>query len=517
MDSVSVSYALLVPCGLGLSYALIFTLLRTPLASLYADSPDGRKVHLRPVSRIGGTGLVLSALAGVLAVQNLLSTPLPGIPGAILGTLVFGGLFLIAAGGLDDLYSLSFRIKFPLQFFAASVAVFAFGIHFETLHIHQYSLQLGYWGLILSVFWIVGIMNALNIVDGIDGLAPSVSIIGFATVAVLANSGGALGLVVLGAILIGVTMGFLLHNLWGPRKTFLGDTGSLFLGFVLAVLSIQVTRLPQSEFSFLVPVLVLGYPVFDVLVAMVRRFCKRMERSKRRISLRVVNMFHADNEHLHHRLVQWGLSHLQTTFLLSMVAATMGVVAVLISRLSLPYQMAVFGYLVAGLMLILNRMGYIGSRNWVTFPRPKVNQSSVVGVLDPEEVFLYSLQTYQQSRLEFLNMPRNISTHFANQFSAMVVKNRSGERFQDDLNTALRTAEVHDCPVFFIADAVRLWEVRNNEVRKFDSLHFVAEPVRIPDLVEHITGALGGREKRGKFPGLEAALDKNLKHLVRNA
>ncbi|MFC1586168.1 MraY family glycosyltransferase [Fibrobacterota bacterium] len=409
----------------------------------------------------------------------------PQLPGMEYGCLVFIALFLLWGGTLDDVKPVTWRIKFLLQFLLAGVVVGVFNLRFEHIHFLYFSVPLGAFSVIVSVLWLVAVMNALNIIDGVDGLAACVSIIGFITLAILAHTKGAMELVAVCIILAGITAGFLIHNFNVKSKTFLGDTGSLFLGTMLGLLCIQVTRLPENRFSILVPLLIVGYPIFDTSVAMIRRYTRNIVRTRERIKRKFLRMFEADNEHLHHRLVHWGLSHTQATFLLSMVAATMGSVAIIISRIEPLLQLAVFGYLLTCLILILNRLRYIGMRHWLFFPRIKLPRPKLVGVIEPEEVFFHSLKNYEQHKVEFINIPLAMSAKFQNQLSAIVIHNAFGDKFDHSWNNALRAAEVHDCPVFVIAEQYQLNNV-NGERKNFKDLELVKKPVLVPELIDEI-------------------------------
>jgi UDP-GlcNAc:undecaprenyl-phosphate GlcNAc-1-phosphate transferase len=387
----------------------------------------------------------------------------------------------------------------------AAVVVGVLNIRFENIQVFDLNISLGYSGYIFSILWLVGVMNALNIIDGVDGLAACVSIIGFITVAVLANAKGSADIVVVCIILSGSTAGFLIHNVSLKKKTFLGDTGSLFLGAMLGLLCIFVTHLPGTQFPFFVPLLIVGYPIFDISVAMVRRFTRLSRKPKRRIYRRFLSMFEADNEHLHHRLLYWGLSHLRTTFLLALVAATMGSVAVIISRIELHLRMVVLAYLALSLLLILNRLRYIGMKNWITFPRVKIPRQKLVGVIEPNDVFFYSLKTYDQRKLEFINIPLAMSYKLKNQISAIIVYNASPNKFGENWNNALRAAEIHDCPVFIVADYSLLEKVYS-EQRNLESIIAIKKPVRIPELIEEIEVKIS-RYDRSKYHLIEPQVD----------
>jgi len=472
------------------SALLIIILIKSSLAPYFADAPDIRKVHQQIVPRIGGLGIIVSFLIMQCLVYFGFRETIHQLEPTLFHAMLFISGFLLFAGTLDDVLSVNYKKKFLLQFILASVIVFGFDINCNQVYFLNVSYDLGIWGSLISVLWLVGVMNALNIIDGVDGLAASVSIVGFCTLGVLSNATYAWGTVVLCVLLIGITGGFLVHNLSSRNKTFLGDTGSLFLGAALGALSIQVTQNPSVDFSVLVPLLIVGYPIFDISVAMVRRFIGRGKGNHYKLRHRFIRMFQADNEHLHHRLVHWGLSHMQTTFLLTMVAATMGSVAINISRVSMSWRMVIFGYLVICLFLILNRLNYLGKKNWLTFPRAKFVRPKLIGVIEPGEVFFHSLKSYDQKEMEFLNIPLSISNQFRNQLSAIIVHNALCEYFDICWQYALRISEVNDCPVLVIADKKMLAKVTSKE-GEFKSIILIDKPVVVPELFDRLKSILG--------------------------
>jgi UDP-GlcNAc:undecaprenyl-phosphate GlcNAc-1-phosphate transferase len=327
--------------------------MRIPLARHFADVPDHRKVHHTAIPRIGGVGIAATFLILLVGGSMLdLWNPEP----LFFGTLLFVGLFLLVAGTLDDVLSLGYKVKFLLQFLMATLVVSVFQTQFDHFSFLGYVLPLGDLGLVISIFWMVAIMNAVNIIDGIDGLAGGVALCGFLGVGALAYTSGASDLVAVCATLTGATLGFLRYNLDRRRKIFLGDTGSQFLGATLALLIMKIHALPSVGYSILIPVLLVAYPILDTSVAMARRFLRVRHRD---LGHRVTRMFIADNEHLHHRLVYTGLSHMQATFLLILLASGMAATAVVLPRVTWQFEAGLVLYLGFAMLFLLNRLGFV--------------------------------------------------------------------------------------------------------------------------------------------------------------
>jgi len=162
--------------------------------------------------------------------------------------------------------------------------------------------------------------------------------------------------VMISVALAGATLGFLYYNMQRKRKVFLGDTGSQFLGAMLGVLTMRIHSLEGVSNSMLIPLLLVGYPVLDTSVAMARRFLKVRNRD---LGQRVTRMFHADNDHMHHRLLFTGLSHIQATFLLLILTSGLVATAVLLPRLTWQLETLVLGYLMFAVGVVLNRLGFL--------------------------------------------------------------------------------------------------------------------------------------------------------------
>ena len=348
--------------GFTLCSLLLSVFLRTPLVEWFGDSPDHRKVHWRIVPRFGGLAMVASFLT-LLAFAPLI--PGYGNFGKIIrlfpSFFITGG-FLLLSGTLDDVRPVSFKLKFALQFALAGILVLILKNGFNSFSFLGYRMDLEGAGNFISIFWLVLLMNAINIIDGIDGLAGGTALFGFASVAMVARSGGQSGLAWLCVLLIGITAAFLFRNFHPRRKVFLGDTGSQFLGAMLGLLTMQVQGLTGVGHSLLIPLLIVGYPLADLGIAMARRFIAPGAVAP---IDRFLRMFEADNDHLHHRLVHLGLSHAQSSFLLLLMAATFPAGAFILARTEWRGTVAVFGYLAFMILMILNHLGFVGKRHWV--------------------------------------------------------------------------------------------------------------------------------------------------------
>lgn len=320
----------------GFVLAAGFSLLLTPWVIKLArfvgaiDQPGERKAHSHPMPRLGGVAVFLSCFIS-FGLVALFDRPL------LSGSWIFsseGGLFglclfiVMLLGFWDDLRSLKPFQKFGVQVLLSSVVYIAgfrvsavmnpFGGGWLDVHAVDYPL---------TVLWIVGVTNALNLIDGLDGLAAGVATIAAFTILPIALLWGDTGTAVLAVILAGALIGFLRYN-FNPAKIFLGDSGSLFIGFMLAVLSIKSSTKSTTTFALVIPILALGLPIMDTLLSMIRRFLHSFlpsEAKESSIVGRLKTIFSPDKSHIHHRLLARGLSHRTAVLVLYGVSSVLGI------------------------------------------------------------------------------------------------------------------------------------------------------------------------------------------------
>jgi UDP-GlcNAc:undecaprenyl-phosphate GlcNAc-1-phosphate transferase len=304
----SLSASLIVGAAIAAAVAAVITSALVPLvirvaAGLQAlDHPGGRREQDEAVPRLGGlavvTGLSVSLLFMAVLMRTLgqLALPRNALLAMALATFM---VFLV--GLVDDIAGVSVLDKFVVQLLAAFLII-RIGWSFDVLGLPGgENLALGVFGQAVSVIWIVGVTNAINLIDGLDGLAGGVVAIiaaSFLVYAVL--QGNELTAVALAAVM-GACLGFLRYN-WHPARIYLGDCGSLTLGFLLAITSVHSSLKAPAAIAILVPILALGVPVMDTLLVMVVRF---LERPKGPLGTRLLAMFRADRNHLHHLLLRF--------------------------------------------------------------------------------------------------------------------------------------------------------------------------------------------------------------------
>lgn len=327
--------------------ALVITYILTPYAKRLAcrlgaiDVPeDSRRVHERPMPSLGGVAIyfsfiITSVILIVFSKSMSFNSELKGI--------LLGATLIMIIGIIDDIKQISAKYKLAVQILAALIAVYS-GV---TINFVKFPLANTESGLVflkalkipVTIFWIIGITNTINLIDGLDGLAAGVSTIASLSLAVVAYNVGQYSATILLVILAGSVLGFLPYN-FNPAQIFMGDSGSLVIGYLLATISVAGLIKGATTVAVAIPVLALGVPVFDATFAIVRRLINKRP------------IMEADKGHLHHRLLEHGLSQKQTVLILYVISSVLGVSSIIISGIARPSA-----YLIIGIISILTLYG----------------------------------------------------------------------------------------------------------------------------------------------------------------
>ncbi|MEA1974078.1 MAG: MraY family glycosyltransferase [Bacillota bacterium] len=277
------------------------------------DLPKGeRKIHAKPIPRLGGIAIFVSTLITMVYYSNYSFNIILGIS--------LGAIVIVITGILDDVYDLPAKIKLLMQIIAAIIVV-SFGIRIEIFTNFFAStgyINLGILSMPLTIFWIVGITNTVNLIDGLDGLAAGIAIIASFTLAYIALINNRVETATLLVILAGSSLGFLPYN-FNPAKVFMGDSGSLFLGYFLSVVSILGAVKGAAAITYFLPVLALGLPIFDTSYAILRRMINKRP------------IMEADKGHLHHKLLDIGFNHKKAVLVLYSISILLGITAIFCS------------------------------------------------------------------------------------------------------------------------------------------------------------------------------------------
>jgi UDP-GlcNAc:undecaprenyl-phosphate GlcNAc-1-phosphate transferase len=328
---------------LTLLICIICSLIITPLVKKFAikigatDRPNQRKVHQKIMPRLGGLAIFISFVIGLLVLRPSGEFALP---------ILIGSVIIILTGFFDDLMELSAKVKLLGQLAAAFVVVLS-GVQVEYINLpFGGEIEFGFLSIPLTILWIVGVTNAINLIDGLDGLAAGVSSIALITISSMALLKGDIYVFSIGLILLGSTLGFLVYN-FHPAKIFMGDTGALFLGYMIAVLSLLGFK-NVTMISLIVPVIILGVPISDTFFAIIRRIVNKQPLSA------------PDKSHLHHCLLRLGYSHRQTVLLIYAMAASFGLAAFIFSMATMWGALIMLAVLVLVIEVFVEKIGLVG-------------------------------------------------------------------------------------------------------------------------------------------------------------
>ncbi|WP_234122322.1 glycosyltransferase family 4 protein [Clostridium hydrogenum] len=330
--------------------AVIIAFLATPLVRKFAkaikaiDIPkDERRVHKKPIPKMGGLAIYIAFLATLILKKGPPTRPEIG--------MIIGSFIIVVGGIIDDLKAIKPWQKIIFQLLGACTLI-GFGIKISMItnpisNSYSYIQINNIVSIILTLLWIVGVTNAFNLIDGLDGLAAGVAFIASITMSIIAflNGPSRMESQTLAVILAGSVLGFLPYN-FNPASIFMGDTGSQLLGFLLAAISIEGAIKSASAVVLAVPILALGLPIYDTLFAIVRR----------KINGKPIT--EADRGHLHHRLLDMGLSQKQAVIVMYLISAVLGFIAVIVMQLTNTKAYSVLAIVILVIVLLAWKFGF---------------------------------------------------------------------------------------------------------------------------------------------------------------
>lgn len=303
----------------------------------FVDYPNSRKVHLKPIPYLGGVAILISFAIGVL-----ISRPIEAEYKAI----ILGGIVIVIVGIIDDKYDLKPGLKLIGQI-AASLVPVSYGILIDRITPFGVEIEFGVLAIPITILWMVGIINAINLVDGLDGLATGVSIIALSSIGFITILQGNIFVMMICVILIGACLGFLVYN-FHPAKIFLGDNGAMLLGFIISVVSLMGFK-NITLISLFFPIIILAVPFIDMFFAALRRY-----RSN-------VSLVKADRSHLHHRLQNMGYTHAESVVLIYFIALLYSGASIILYLSTIPGSVIIFLLLILTTEIIVEATNLIDS------------------------------------------------------------------------------------------------------------------------------------------------------------
>lgn len=318
----------------------------------FDQARSSRKIHARPIPRLGGVAILcgfFAPLVGLLLVDSGVGLQFRAQTEFVWGLFLGGGAIALL-GLYDDLRGANAKLKFLVQF-AVAIGIYALGIRVNLIATpFGGPVSLGVLGLPFTLLWIVGVINAMNLIDGLDGLAGGVAFISVATNFILALTRGDVLTCLMMAVLAGALLGFLIFN-FNPASIFMGDTGSMFLGFVLAVVSLKTNTKSGTTVAMLVPIIALGLPIMDTLLAVLRR------------TLLGRPVFSADKEHIHHRVMsRLALAQRPAVLVLYGLCCLFALTALALSYANSAQSAMLLGGMALVVIVLMRKLGYLNLR-----------------------------------------------------------------------------------------------------------------------------------------------------------
>ena len=307
------------------------------------DEPNARKIHKVPMPRLGGLAIYLAFLLGYILYGEINTQML---------SILISSFLLVLVGIFDDIKPIRAKYKLVVQIIAAMIIVIYGNLSFKELSLLGIKFYFSpVLNDIISIVFIVGITNAINLIDGLDGLASGISAIYFLTIAIIAfilNRLGGLD-IILSLIMLGSTLGFLFHN-FPPAKIFMGDTGSLFLGFMISVIALLGYKV-MTFTSLIVPICVLAIPIFDTILAILRRLLKGQ------------NIVEADKEHFHHQLLKMKYSPVASIFIIYAIDILFATISIFYCLGDTQIAIAIYVFLMILLLFIVLKTDILFDHN----------------------------------------------------------------------------------------------------------------------------------------------------------
>ena len=311
----------------------------------FVDQVNQRKIHRGAIPRIGGIGISLGTLLPIFLLFTFFKTGIRIETQNNIYLFFVGGLGISLVGLFDDIRGINAKIKLLFQI-AIAVMATMHGALIQSIPTPFGKIELGFFSYVLTVFWIIGIINAFNLIDGMDGLSSGITLFSSLTIAMLAIVNGYLPTALVALALAGAVTGFLIYN-FNPARIFMGDSGSMFIGYILAILSLRSQSKAHAVVSILVPIIAMGLPILDTTLAFLRRI------------LRHQSIFSADKQHIHHFLLSLGFNQRKTVLIMYSISILFTILAMIMifnKNIDTFLIVVIFAIIV---FVIITKLGYV--------------------------------------------------------------------------------------------------------------------------------------------------------------
>lgn len=462
------------------SYSFIFFINRSKLRIFFIDKPDSRKIHQIQIPRIGGFAFILSFLSLVfflwagntIIFDYYIITP-------VAQAVFISALLIFILGFFDDTTFIDVNVptKFGIQFLIALIVVYYFKLSFREILFLGNNYSIGYIGDIFTIFWIVGVINALNIIDGIDGLSAGVTLVAIGITSIIFFISGNSELLKVSLPLSAVIIGFLIHN-YPPAKLFAGDTGSLFFGSIVAILSVKVATLSVDGIETISAFYIAFIPVIEVVVSIIRRYSYAYS-DKKNITDSIKQVVTPDNLHMHHRLIFRGYSHQQALRFLLFFSISLSSIAIIINMTNNNFiKIGVALYSLIFLFLVLKRLEY--GKKIFGYKQESVFRRKTLFLICENEYFDNSIRTYAGEKF-WINSFSSFKNSNGRDCDLFIVydNKKNSINLEEDIKKISKNLIK---PIIIISDNFK----ENDNIFKNSMIYLVKKPIDMPYLLHDI-------------------------------
>ena len=469
-------------------FILIYLISGSGFVRFFADVPDKRKVNSISIPRIGGfcvlSGFFLTVISLVIFDSSVISFWLSDSVGQ---SIILSAAVIAVIGFLDDstFYEVSALQKLVVQFVLAAGIVFGFGLYIDEFNFLGRIYELGFAGKILTVVWIVGVMNAFNIIDGIDGLMSSLTLVSlaFATMFFLLINGGIYQDYMLITIpVIAMILAFLRYN-YSPATIFAGDSGSLFFGAIAAIFSVKIGSFAEYGVETLSIFYVVALPMLEVIISIIRRYAYGTEEHKSMLEKIKMTMM-PDNRHMHHRLINKGYSHEKVLFFLALFAISFALCGVLLLLATSP-AVKIFTILYS-LFIVFRVIDYLGySKGFLKIHEKKSYKEKSVFVHSQNEFFYESMIAAAENNYLIERFENIFEEYKKKNIESFVIYNERNHQLERDIAIIYEIRRSFNTPIFFISSAKNL-QANSHILQNEKNIYFVEKPCDITMLIHNI-------------------------------
>jgi len=470
------------------SFVSIYLINGSGFTKFFVDRPDKRKIHSIIIPRIGGfcilIGFFITFIILFIAKSSLV---LFWFGDSVGQSIIFSAIVIFIMGFLDDttFFEISNYQKLIIQFVVAIMIVFVFNLYVSEFNFLGRVYHLGIFGRLLTVLWIVGVINAFNIIDGIDGLMGCLALVTliFATVLFL-NTGdeNCQQYMRITIPIIVMVLAFLKYN-YSPAVIFAGDSGSMFLGAVAAVLSVKLGTFAKEGIETISVFYIVAFPVIEVLVSMVRRYAYGFAENKS-MREKIKMMMIPDNRHMHHRLINKGYSHERVLLFITLFSVLLALCSILLSfSQNSVMKVVIILYSFFVIIRVIDYLDY--GKTFLQFKSNKIRIEKYLFIFTDDKCFEESIISAVGSEYVVEKFETILNEHRKKHVESFIIYNENDDFIERDINKIYEIRELFNTAVFFISTKENLNKY-NYILEKEKNVYFAEKPCDIAMLIHNI-------------------------------